>query len=113
MNMNRGGKWEDTHGGVKAGENSIEGIKRELKEELGINVDDNELKLIKTLKKENVFRDCYIIKKDIDLSAVKYNDGEVVNAKYVTIDEFNSMLLRNETLEYLKYFSTLYKEIIK
>jgi len=33
MNMNRGGKWEDTHGGVKTGENSIEGIKRELKEE--------------------------------------------------------------------------------
>ena len=54
-----------------------------------------------------------MIRKDIDLSAIKYNDGEVVNAKYVTIDEFNSMLLRNETLEYLKYFSTLYKEIIK
>ncbi len=30
--MNRGRKWEDTHGGVKAGESSIDGMKRELKE---------------------------------------------------------------------------------
>ena len=52
MYLNRRGKWEDTHGGVKAGEDSIDGIKRELKEELGINVDDNELRLIKTLKKK-------------------------------------------------------------
>lgn len=33
LNTNRGGKWEDTHGGVRAKETSIEGIIRELKEE--------------------------------------------------------------------------------
>ena len=51
--------------------------------------------------------------KDIDLKDIKYKDGEVVSAKYVTIDEFKSMLLNNETLEYLEYFVDLYKEIIK
>ena len=55
LNLNRGGMWEDTHGGVKSGETSIEGMKRELKEELGLEIDDNELILVKTLKRKNVF----------------------------------------------------------
>ena len=112
-----GGKWEPTTGLVVSGESSLQGIVRELNEEIGININQSEIKLVKEIIEERTdvsfFRDIYLIKKDIDLSAIKYNDGEVINAKYVTIDEFNSMLLRNETLEYLKYFSTLYKEIIK
>lgn len=112
-----GGKWEPTTGLVVSGESSLQGIVRELNEEIGININQSELKLVKEIIEERTdvsfFRDIYLIKKDIDLSAIKYNDGEVVNAKYVTIDEFNSMLLRNETLEYLKYFVDLYKEIMK
>ncbi len=112
-----GGKWEPTTGLVVSGESSLQGIVRELNEEIGININQSEITLIKEIIEERTdisfFRDIYLIRKDIDLSAIKYNDGEVINAKYVTIDEFNSMLLRNETLEYLKYFSTLYKEIIK
>ena len=59
------------------------------------------------------FTDIYIINKDIDLENIKYKDGEVINAKYVTIDEFKSMLSNNETFEYLEYFCDLYKEIMK
>ena len=77
MNVNRGGKWEDTHGGLRAGETSIDGMIRELNEELGINVNSNELKLVKTLKRKNVFRDCYILLKDIMLESIKFNDNEV------------------------------------
>ena len=100
-----------------SGESSLQGIVRELNEEIGININQSEIKLVKEIVEERTdvsfFRDIYLIRKDIDLRAIKYNDGEVVDAKYVTIDEFNSMLLKNETLEYLRYFSTLYKEIIK
>jgi len=102
---------------VVSGESSLQGIVRELNEEIGININQSEIKLVKEIVEERTdvsfFRDIYLIRKDIDLRAIKYNDGEVVDAKYVTIDEFNSMLLKNETLEYLRYFSTLYKEIIK
>ena len=117
LDKHNGGKWEPTTGLVVSGESSLQGIIRELDEEIGIQVNQSEITLIKEIIEERTdvsfFRDIYLIRKDIDLRAIKYNDGEVVNAKYVTIDEFNSMLLRNETLEYLKYFSTLYKEIIK
>ncbi len=96
LTKNRGGKWEDTHGGLKSGETSILGIKRELKEEIGIDIQTNELKLIKTIKRKNRFEDIYIIKKDIPLSAFKYNDGEVINCKYVTLEQFKIMIKNNE-----------------
>ena len=116
LDKNNGGKWEPTSGLVLSGETSLQGIVRELNEEIGININQSEIKLIKEIIEEKTdvsfFRDIYLIKKDIDLKTLKYKDGEVVNTKYVTIDEFNSMLLKNETLEYLKYFCTLYKEII-
>lgn len=116
LNKHNGGKWEPTTGLVVSGENSLQGIVRELNEEIGIIINQSEIELIKEIVEErsniSFFRDIYLIKKDIDLKDLKYNDGEVIDAKYVTIDEFNSMILKNEALEYLKYFSNLYKEII-
>ena len=96
LKKNRGGKWEETHGGLRAGEKSIDGIKRELHEEIGIDVQTNELKLIKILKRKNKFRDIYIIRKDIPLYSIKYNDGEVMDCKYVTLNEFKAMIENNE-----------------
>lgn len=110
MYLNRRGKWEDTHGGVKAGEDSIDGIKRELKEELGINVDDNELRLIKTLKKNKVFRDCYIIKKDILLDDIKFNDKEVMNCRYVTLNEFKEIIKSKEST-FSDFSQTIFNEL--
>ena len=96
LKKNRGGKWEETHGGLRAGEKSIDGIKRELHEEIGIDDQTNELKLIKILKRKNKFRDIYIIRKDIPLYSIKYNDGEVMDCKYVTLNEFKAMIENNE-----------------
>lgn len=111
-----GGMWEPTTGLVVSGENSLQGIIRELNEEIGIRISPSEIKLIKEIIEErtdiNFFRDIYLIRKDIDLNTIKYKDGEVVNAKYVTIGEFKSMLSNKQTLEYLKYFVSLYKEIV-
>lgn len=96
LNTNRGGKWEDTHGGLKQGETSINGIIRELKEELGIEIKQEELKLYKTLKKDKVFRDIYVIYKDISLNSITFNDGEVMGCKYVSIDEFKNIIDKGE-----------------
>lgn len=117
LNKHNGGKWEPTTGLIVSGESSLQGMIRELNEEIGINVNQSEIKLIKEIVEERAdvsfFRDIYLIKKDIDLEDIKYKDGEVVSAKYTTIDEFKLMLSNNETLEYLEYFIDLYKEIIK
>ena len=107
FNQKRGGKWEDTHGGLKSGETSILGIKRELKEEIGVDVEINELKLVKTLIRKNKIRDIYILKKDIPINEFKYNDGEVINCKYVTIDEFKE-LIENKECTFEKFEDTIF-----
>lgn len=92
LTKNRGGMWEDTHGGLRSGETSIQGIQRELYEELGITVESNELILFKTSKGKNNFRDIYILKKDIPLESFSFNDGEVMDCKYVTIEELKKII---------------------
>ena len=107
--------WEPTTGLVISGESSIQGIKREILEEIGLDVLDNELVLIKEIIEEreniNFFRDIYIIKKDIDINELHFNDGEVVKAKYVTIEKFSDMITQGECFELLDYFIDLYKEV--
>jgi len=108
-----GGMWEATSGLVQAGENSIQGIKRELKEEIGIEIDNRELKLFKTVKEEKRLRDVYISNKDINIGDIKFNDGEVINAKYVTIGEFRQMIDNGEAFEWSRWFLNDYYKIIQ
>lgn len=96
LKKNRGGKWEDTHGAVKSGETSLEGMQRELREELGIVINQNELKLVKTAKSGNKIKDYYILVKDVKIEDISFNDNEVMNCKYVTIEEFKEMIENNE-----------------
>lgn len=107
LNQNRAGKWEDTHGGLQVGESSVLGIKRELKEEIGINVQINELKFIKTLKQKNKLRNMYVIKKDIPLEDFKCNKEEVMDCKYVTLEEFKTMI-ENGECTFKKFEDTIF-----
>ena len=100
---------------VTSGESSLQGIKRELVEEIGLNVLDEDIILAKEIIEErediNFLRNIYVIKKDINLNELYFNDGEVINIKYVTIKEFSNMIENGESFECLKYFIDLYKQI--
>ena len=113
LNKNNGGKWEPTGGLVVSGETSKQGIKRELKEEIGLDIEEDKIRLIKEIVEENeklnFFRDIYLIKEDINLDELSFND-EVIDAKYVTIEEFSKMIENNESFEWLKYFLDVMKE---
>lgn len=88
---NYGGLWECTGGAVKAGESSIECMKREIKEEIGIAVSDSELVFRGTKNGATFFIDCYELHKNITLSDLTLQKEEVADAKFVTIDEFERM----------------------
>ena len=91
-------KWETTQGSVKSGENSKEAAVRELDEELGIRMDTENLNYSKTIKDEteHIFKDMFWIKKDIKINDIKLADGEVIDAKWVTIEEFEKMNKLNQ-----------------
>ncbi|MBP3597777.1 MAG: NUDIX domain-containing protein [Clostridia bacterium] len=116
LNKKHGGMWEPTSGLVISGENSVQGIKRELLEEIGIDISENDLKICKEIieERENVsfLRDIYVLRKDISLNTLNFKDGEVINAKYVSIEEFLNMINQGESFEWLKYFVDLYKSLL-
>ena len=108
-----GNMWEPTGGLVQSGENIMDGAKRELKEEIGISVDDNDLILLKTNTEKgnvNVFRDVYVINKDIQINDLEFIDSEVSDAKYVTFEEFKNMINKGEAFKWLEWF---YEEYCK
>ncbi|WP_425448338.1 NUDIX domain-containing protein [Dethiothermospora halolimnae] len=86
------GGWDIHMGHVMAGETSKIAIKREIKEELGIEV--NNLKFLKQIvwEKHNHFIDMYISCKDIDLSDLILQKSEVEDVKYVPRDEMIDLI---------------------
>lgn len=115
LNKRHGGMWEPTVGCVKAGETSIDGIRREIKEEIGIDINESDFKLFKTDKEErkdvNGFRDIYVINKDIPIENNSFNDGEVIGAKYITIQELKEMIEKGETFEWFTSFINDYYKV--
>ena len=87
-------KWDLTAGGhVKAGENSLEAIIRETREELGIDISkDKILKAfeVKYDKEKRNFVDVYILEKDVNINKVTLQKNEVADIKYFSIEELIS-----------------------
>lgn len=85
-------KWSSTGGHVKSGETSLKGIKTEIKEEIGINIDNNKFKLFKTIKSEDDFVDLYYIYTDFKESDMELEENEVETAKWLSIAEIKELI---------------------
>lgn len=85
----KGGEWAFTGGHPKAGESSLEGIKTEVKEELGIEIDNSIL--FKEASGKNTFCDLYYIKQDVDLNEVAVQEEEVSEVKFASIEEIDNL----------------------
>lgn len=83
--------WECSGGGVLAGESSLEGAVRELKEEIGVEVTEAGLQFMGSLRTKHYFVDSYLYVTDIDLKMLRLQKKEVVDAKLVTLEEFEAM----------------------
>ena len=84
--------WATTGGHVKSGQTSKEAIIEEIKEELGIDINEDEVKLFKTYKYDDAFKDVFYIKKDIDINSLTYQEDEVEYVKYLTKDEILDLI---------------------
>lgn len=91
--------WELTGGSILAGEESLDGVLREIKEELGIKLLAKEAIYLKGIRRDKLppdFKDIWIFKKDIDISEITFPDGECIGAKWVTIHSFTEMYNNGE-----------------
>ena len=88
--------WDVTAGGhVLAGEFGYEALIREIKEELGIDVQEDEIRYLVGSTSTNIekniinnhFNECYIVTKSIDESEIKLQKEEVSDIKWFTKQE--------------------------
>ena len=84
--------WENTGGSAIAGDDSLTAAIREVKEEVGLDVDLENGKLIISEIREDSFFDVWLFEQDFDLADVVLQENETVDAKYATLEEIEQMI---------------------
>lgn len=107
-------QWELNGGSILAGETSLEGILRELKEELGSEFSKKEAIFLKEIRGRRFpnFKDLWLFKKDIDIKDIKFNDGEAIDVKWVSIEEFIQMYNDGEIVATVDFGIKEYNEAL-
>ena len=62
--------------------------------------------LLKEIRKDKVpadFKDLWLFKKDVKIEDLKFADGEVIDAKWVTIEEFLQIKENNEIISTIDF----------
>ena len=104
--------WESTGGSVVAGEDSLIGAFREVEEEIGLTLPLEKFTLVKTKIRKSDFLDTYLVIEDIDITSLKLQPEEVVDAKWVTFDEYMIIVKEGPLCEYLSAFIEIYQNYI-
>ena len=88
-----GGLWECTGGSALAGEDSRTAVRRELREETGLDLGDAEPELLGTTVYEEEFVDTYAVRLPFALADVHLQEGETIDARLASFDEVERAIL--------------------
>ena len=102
-----------TGGHVTYGDNAVETVIKECKEELGIDISSNEFSFVDTILYKNCFLETFYTKMEIDSNKLTLQTEEVESVKWYTKEDIANFIDSNEfregnikpyqkVLEYLK-----------
>lgn len=102
--------WECTGGSALAGENSLQVALREVQEELGISLDKTKGKLIYQKRREETqdFYDAWLFRCDMNITELKLQSTEIVNAKWVSRDKLDCLNRENRLHPLLSYYTDIF-----
>ncbi len=109
-------------GHLSSGDSSISGAMRELEEELGIKPNENNMKLIDTIRRsyspkegfiENEIQDIYLYREDVEIKRIKIQKEEVSEVKFIPFEIYIKESLSNnkEFVERGNEFREILKQI--
>jgi 8-oxo-dGTP pyrophosphatase MutT (NUDIX family) len=94
--LEKGNKWSSTGGHPSSGESSLEGIVREVKEEIGLDLSNDNLTLFTTLNRDVDFIDLYYINLNVDIKSLVLQEEEVSEIKWMNIDTIEKLIKDKE-----------------
>ncbi|SJZ95633.1 NUDIX hydrolase [Anaerorhabdus furcosa] len=106
--------WDITVGGsAVSGESSQRAIERELFEEIGLEIDLQNIRPHLTINFDQGFDDVYLIEKEVDTEKLKLQYEEVQRVKWSSIDEIYQKIDEGTFIPYYKSFIQLLFDIRK
>ena len=106
----KGSYFSSTGGHIDFGETPLSTIKREVEEELGIIVEEKEIRPCGFFNNEKSLIFLYYLKKNINIEDMNLQTEEVDYVQYMSIDEIKKLI---EEDKMLKSHGLMFKEILK
>mgnify|MGYP003293010830 FL=1 len=108
-----GNTWEITGGSVVAGEDSLTAAQRELMEETGICVPKEKLTFCRKYLGNHAIYHLYHVEADISEKDVVLQEGETVDARLVTAEEFRKLTADGEICPPIveRHYNDILKEL--
>jgi len=106
------GMWAVTGGSAVQGEDSLTAAIREVKEELGIDVDLTNFTKIARVNRKDSIADVWLARQNIALEDIKLQEEEVSEARWASKEAIEAMLQEESFHNYGEaYFNKVYSEI--
>ena len=88
----KGGQYSSTGGHIQHNEEPIDAIKREVKEEIGIDISNDNIVYLGCLVFDFPVRFIFYLKKDINLAEIVLQKDEVESVSYMNISELEDII---------------------